>query len=113
MRYIKISIVLLAVFFLLPGSAQEDVIQLERISETLDRIESGVAEIAGNGSIASAKETLESEVENAAASEAPGMDSELRADTDGMFVLLCAALVFFMQAGFCLLELGQYVQKTA
>jgi len=108
MRYIKISIALLAVSFLPLGNAQEASDQLEKISETLNRIESGVAEIAGNGAIAPPAEVPKSEP----TPEITGEDTELRADTDGMFVLLCAALVFFMQAGFCLLELGAVRAKN-
>lgn len=108
MSPIKTTIALIAVSFLSLATAQEESAQLEKISETLNRIESGVAEIAGNGAIAPPAEVPESKPAPTQTDGDPG----LRADTDGLFLLICAALVFFMQAGFCLLELGAVRAKN-
>jgi Amt family ammonium transporter len=108
MRYLKITFALLAISACSLANAQDSSKQLEKISESLSRIESSVADIAGKGSIAPPATTQEAET----AAVAESADAGLRTDTDGMFVLFCAALVFFMQAGFCLLELGAVRAKN-
>lgn len=107
-RCLKITFALLALSAFSLANAQDSTKQLEKISESLGRIESSVADIAGKASIVPPVTAPQAET----AAIAEGADAKLRTDTDGVFVLLCAALVFLMQAGFCLLELGAVRAKN-
>lgn len=110
MRSFCLKILLVSLFSLSSLSAQVAPERVDEISAALDRIADGVAELVDREKPA---ELVTSEPVVAAPTVATGVeDADLRGDTDGMFVLLCAALVFFMQAGFCLLELGYVRAKN-
>ncbi|WP_411826689.1 ammonium transporter [Luteolibacter sp. AS25] len=99
----KISAFLLLLILALPAAtAQEPNPPLQGIEQSLQRIETGVNELLFQEKPADSS-TTEAPAEPPATAS---VDADLRTDTDGMFVILCASLVFFMQAGFCLLELG-------
>lgn len=105
MLYHRLFTFLALLVFLVPALGQEADSStspdpaLGRIADSLERIEQGIHRISGPPSKGAA------EAEPAAAAVAAA-DEALRSDVDGLFVLVAAALVFFMQAGFCMLELG-------
>ena len=73
--------------------------EIKTIVESLQNIESGVKTLVGQAqnTPVAGDETLQTE---------PELEGSVRRDLDTLFVLVSAALVFLMQAGFCLLELG-------
>ena len=99
-----LAIICTLVAFSLPVHSQETGSSprdpaLGRIADSLERIEEGINRMSEPPTEAPA-------AADAVAAPAAAADETLRRDVDGLFVLVAAALVFFMQAGFCMLELG-------
>lgn len=105
MNTLRLSVLTFVLLIWAPLSAQQvDEQVLQTIAESLERIEGGVDQLV-------ARDSEEVPAVSAITEPTPAVpeaaaDGGLRKDVDTVFVLVCAALVFFMQAGFCLLELG-------
>lgn len=98
---------LFALFFALAsmGFSQTQESKVDTILETLERVESKLDQKLGTPTVDAAPETIE----NAAELLVTG---PLSRPVDLLWVIVAAALVFLMQVGFCMLELGMVRSKN-